>query len=137
MNPFFLVVNIPSLIKAMPYNYNELELPEWFNYELIHDLERLALPEFFKGDSPELTPDNYILYRDYMMKTYKANPDYYLTISACKSKLDVDLVTLVRVHGFLESYNLINSRVSERGSACKFGLNDSINHYFILLARPS
>lgn len=98
----------------MPYDYEELDLPDWFRFELIHDLERLALPEFFKGDSLKLTPDNYKVYRDYMMETYKANPDYYLTISSCKSKLDVDLVTLVRVHSFLESYNLINSRV--RGS---------------------
>lgn len=107
-----LAVNIPSLIKAMPYNYDEFPLPEWFDYELIHDLERLALPEFFKGDNLELTPDNYKTYRDYMIMTYKSNPDYYLTISACKAKLDVDLVTLVRIHSFLESYNLINSRVS-------------------------
>ncbi|KAI7892100.1 uncharacterized protein EV154DRAFT_419413 [Mucor mucedo] len=107
-------VNIPSLIKAMPYSYDEIDLPEWFNYDLIHDLERLALPEFFTGDNPVLTPDSYKMYRDYMMMTYKSNPDYYLTISACKAKLDVDLVTLVRVHSFLESYNLINSRPDPR-----------------------
>ncbi|KAI8061249.1 hypothetical protein BDF21DRAFT_348056 [Thamnidium elegans] len=107
-------INIPSLIKSMPYDYEDLELPKWFHFDLIHDLERLALPEFFKGDSLELTPENYKTWRNHMINTYKANPDYYLTISACKSKLDVDLVTLVRIHSFLESHNLINSRPDPR-----------------------
>lgn len=108
-----LAVNIPSLIKSTPCDYSEMKLPDWFDQELIHDQEKLALPEFFKGDNPELTPEKYKLYRDHMINAYRTNPDYFLTVSACKSKLDVDLVTLVRLHSFLSSYNIINSRVSK------------------------
>jgi hypothetical protein len=106
-----LAVNIPSLIESAPCDYEELDLPDWFDFDSVHDLEKLALPEFFKGDNPELTTDNYKVYRDYMINTYRANPDYYLTVSACKSKFDVDLVTLIRIHSFLESQDMINSRV--------------------------
>lgn len=98
-----------------------MNLPAWYDAESIHDIEKLALPEFFNGDNAELTPEKYKQYRDHMINAYKANPDYFLTVSACKSKLDVDLVTLVRVHSFLSSHGMINSRVSSdmRNNAVK------------------
>lgn len=107
-------VNVPLLIKSTPCDYEDMELPPWYNAESIHDIEKLALPEFFTNDNLELTPEKYKHYRDHMINTYKANPDYFLTVSACKSKLDVDLVTLVRVHSFLVNQGMINSRVSDR-----------------------
>lgn len=111
---FPIAVNIPSLIKSTPCDYEEFDLPSWFDFDSTHDLEQLALPELFRGDNPDLTVENYKTYRNYMINTYRANPDYYLTVSACKSKFDVDLVTLVRVHSFLESLDMINSRVREK-----------------------
>ncbi|CAO3655575.1 unnamed protein product [Mucor hiemalis] len=107
-------VNVPLLIKSTPCDYEDMELPPWYNAESIHDIEKLALPEFFTNDNLELTPEKYKHYRDHMINTYNANPDYFLTVSACKSKLDVDLVTLVRVHSFLVNQGMINSRPDPR-----------------------
>jgi hypothetical protein len=109
----FVAVNIPSLIKSAPCDYEDLLVPEWYNSSSIHELEKLALPEFFaeNDNQDQFTPDKYKTYRDYMINTYRSNPEYYLTVSACKAKLDVDLVTLVRIHSFLELNQLINSRV--------------------------
>ncbi|OAC99318.1 hypothetical protein MUCCIDRAFT_125464, partial [Mucor lusitanicus CBS 277.49] len=80
---------------------------EWFDQSFISEHELLALPEI---GSAELTEDQYKQYRNLMIDTYRANPDFYLTVSACKSKLDADLVTLVRIHNFLELNNIINAR---------------------------
>ncbi|KAG1119248.1 hypothetical protein G6F42_013017 [Rhizopus arrhizus] len=105
------VINIATLIKATPFNYAELDLPEWFDQSFINENELLALPEI---GSTDLSEDQYKEYRNYMIDTYRANPDFYLTISACKSKLDADLVTLVRIHNFLELNNIINTRPDPR-----------------------
>ncbi|KAF1802866.1 hypothetical protein V8B55DRAFT_1594929 [Mucor lusitanicus] len=105
------VLNISTLIKATPCDYTELDLPEWFDQSFISEHELLALPEI---GSAELTEDQYKQYRNLMIDTYRANPDFYLTVSACKSKLDADLVTLVRIHNFLELNNIINARPDPR-----------------------
>lgn len=108
-----IAVNIPSLIKSTPCDYNDILVPEWYNGDSVHEVEKLALPEFFKenNNQGQFTPENYKMCRDYMINTYRSNPEYCLTVSACKAKLDVDLVTLVRIHSFLEVNQLINSRV--------------------------
>ncbi|CEJ01357.1 hypothetical protein G6F70_005361 [Rhizopus microsporus] len=100
--------NIINLLCAEPYDYKALQDPKWFDRESIHDIEKIALPEFFE-DGP-LTSDDYIRYRNCIIDTYKSNPEYYITVSHCKPKLmNVDLVTLVRIHNFLESNRLINT----------------------------
>lgn len=111
IHPCRLVLNISTLIKATPCDYTELDLPEWFDQSFISEHELLALPEI---GSAELTEDQYKQYRNLMIDTYRANPDFYLTVSACKSKLDADLVTLVRIHNFLELNNIINARPDPR-----------------------
>lgn len=85
-----------------------MQLPEWYDASSIHDKEITALPELDNG----LSIEEYKTCRNYMIETYKSNPDYYLTIAACKSKLDTDLLTLVRIHSFLEMNGLINIKVS-------------------------
>lgn len=105
------MLNISTLIKATPLDYAEFDLPPWFDQSFISENELLALPEIGSADLPE---DQYRQYRNYMIDTYRANPDFYLTVSACKSKLDADLVALVRIHNFLELNNMINARPDPR-----------------------
>lgn len=85
-------------------------VPDWFDFDKIDPVEKLALPEFFKEDHGTL----YTKYRNYMVKTYQANPASYLTVAACKDAFpDADLVALVRLHSFLELYHVINGQVSQ------------------------
>lgn len=107
----YIALNISGLIKATPFDYSEIELPDWFDKSFINENEMLALPEI---GTDNLSEEKYKESRNYMIDTYRANPDFYLTISACKSKLDADLVTLVRIHSFLELNKMINSRPDPR-----------------------
>lgn len=103
--------DISNLLKAEPYNYEELHIPDWFDSSTIHDVEKLAVPEFFENGT--MTPNDYIIFRNTIIESYRANADYYLTVSSCKSKLpNIDLFILVRLHNFLESNKLINTIVS-------------------------
>ena len=47
-----------------------------------------------------------------MIETYKKNPSYYLSFSACKSALKIDMLDIIRIHTFLEHAGLINYLVS-------------------------
>jgi hypothetical protein len=85
-------------------------VPDWFDLDKIDPVEKLALPEFFKEEHGNL----YTKYRNYMVKTYQANPASYLTVAACKDAFpEADLVSLVRLHSFLELYHVINGQVSQ------------------------
>ncbi|KAG1147867.1 hypothetical protein G6F37_003760 [Rhizopus arrhizus] len=105
--------DISNLLKAEPYNYEELHIPEWFDSSTIHDVEKLAVLEFFENGT--MTPNDYIIFRNTIIESYRANADYYLTVSSCKSKLpNIDLFILVRIHNFLESNKLINTIADPR-----------------------
>ncbi|KAG0190589.1 hypothetical protein DFQ28_001882 [Apophysomyces sp. BC1034] len=105
--------DISAICQSAPYDYDNLNMPSWFDASNVHEIEKLALPEFFENGSEKET-QQYKSYRDYMIQAYQANPDYYLTVAACKAKLDVDLVLLVRIHSFLELNGFINSQVDPR-----------------------
>ncbi|KAI7864073.1 SWIRM domain-containing protein [Spinellus fusiger] len=106
-------IDIHPLISSMPIDYTVLHSPQWFDIHSVHAIEKLGLPEFFSVPSEE-TEKEYKKYRDFMVHTYRAHPDYYLTVAACKAKLDADLVLLIRLHSFLELYGLINAQVDPR-----------------------
>ncbi|KAF7730851.1 hypothetical protein EC973_001369 [Apophysomyces ossiformis] len=105
--------DISAICQSAPYDYDNLTMPSWFDISTVHAIEKLSLPEFFKDESDKGMQE-YKLYRDYMIQAYQANPDYYLTVAACKAKFDIDLVVLVRIHSFLELNGLINSQVDPR-----------------------
>ncbi|KYO37095.1 SWI/SNF complex subunit SMARCC2 isoform A [Alligator mississippiensis] len=64
----------------------------WFDYNSVHAIERRALPEFFNGKNKSKTPEIYLAYRNFMIDTYRLNPQEYLTSTACRRNLagDVD-----------------------------------------------
>jgi len=83
----------------------------WFALSLIHPIERRSLPEFFSNRNRSKTPSIYKDYRDFMVNTYRLNPGEYLTVTACRRNLAGDVGAIMRVHGFLEQWGLINYQV--------------------------
>ncbi|PHZ16709.1 SWIRM-domain-containing protein [Rhizopus microsporus ATCC 52813] len=81
----------------------------WFDFNSIHPIERVALPEFFTNNNSSKTPAIYQDYRDFMINTYRLNPKEYLTVTACRRSLAGDVCAIMRVHAFLEQWGLINS----------------------------
>lgn len=77
----------------------------------IHPIERRSLPEFFSSKNRSKTPAIYKDYRDFMINTYRLNPGEYLTVTACRRNLAGDVGSIMRVHGFLEQWGLINYQV--------------------------
>ncbi|KAI5633387.1 SWIRM domain-containing protein [Phthorimaea operculella] len=83
----------------------------WFDYNSIHTIEKRALPEFFNGKNKSKTPEIYLAYRNFMIDTYRLNPTEYLTSTACRRNLAGDVCAIMRVHGFLEQWGLLNYQV--------------------------
>ncbi|KAK4468334.1 hypothetical protein MN116_008129 [Schistosoma mekongi] len=84
----------------------------WFDYNAIHGIERRALPEFFNAQNKSKTPEVYLAYRNFMVDTYRLNPQEYLTFTACRRNLTGDVCSILRVHAFLEQWGLINYQVT-------------------------
>jgi SWI/SNF related-matrix-associated actin-dependent regulator of chromatin subfamily C len=78
---------------------------------IIKDIERKSLPEFFNNRNRSKTPLVYKDYRDFMINTYRLNPSEYLTVTACRRNLAGDVCSIMRVHAFLEQWGLINYQV--------------------------
>jgi hypothetical protein len=84
----------------------------WFDMHNIHDIEKKSLPEFFNNRNRSKTPAVYRDYRDFMVNTYRLCPQEYLTVTACRRNLAGDVCAIMRVHGFLEQWGLINYQVT-------------------------
>lgn len=84
----------------------------WFDMRYIDHRERKALPEFFNEKNRSKTPAVYRDYRDFMINTYRLNPEEYLTVTACRRNLAGDVCAIMRVHAFLEQWGLINYQVT-------------------------
>ncbi|KAJ9062727.1 SWI/SNF and RSC complex subunit Ssr2 [Entomophthora muscae] len=83
----------------------------WFEFSKIHEVEKKALPEFFNSRNKSKTPSIYKDFRDFMINTYRLNPSEYLTVTACRRNLAGDVCAIIRVHGFLEQWGLINYQI--------------------------
>ena len=83
----------------------------WFNMDNVHENEKRALPEFFNNRNRSKTPAVYKDYRDFMINTYRLNPQEYLTFTACRRNLAGDVCAIMRVHAFLEQWGLINFQI--------------------------
>lgn len=92
----------------------------WFDMHQIHNLERKALPEFFNSRNRSKTPAVYKDYRDFMINTYRLNPQEYLTVTACRRNLAGDVCAIMRVHAFLEQWGLINYQARQLSPVLHF-----------------
>ncbi|XP_026145668.1 SWI/SNF complex subunit SMARCC1b isoform X2 [Carassius auratus] len=108
----------------------------WFDYNCIHQIERRALPEFFNGKNKSKTPEIYLAYRNFMIDTYRLNPQEYLTSSSCRRNLTGDVCALIRVHSFLEQWGLINYQVDAESRPLPMGPPPT-PHFNVLTDSPS
>ncbi|CAL8137910.1 unnamed protein product [Orchesella dallaii] len=108
----------------------------WFDYNSIHTVEKRALPEFFNGRNKSKTPEIYLAYRNFMIDTYRLNPNEYLTSTACRRNLAGDVCAIMRVHAFLEQWGLINYQVDADSRPTAMGPPPT-SHFHVLADTPS
>ncbi|KAL0868466.1 hypothetical protein ABMA27_007953, partial [Loxostege sticticalis] len=108
----------------------------WFDYNSIHTIEKRALPEFFNGKNKSKTPEIYLAYRNFMIDTYRLNPTEYLTSTACRRNLAGDVCAIMRVHGFLEQWGLINYQIEAESRPTAMGPPPT-SHFHVLSDTPS
>ncbi|XP_061833674.1 SWI/SNF complex subunit SMARCC2 isoform X2 [Nerophis lumbriciformis] len=101
----------------------------WFDYNR-------ALPEFFNGKNKSKTPEIYLAYRNFMIDTYRLNPQEYLTSTACRRNLAGDVCAIMRVHAFLEQWGLINYQVDSESRPTPMGPPPT-SHFHVLADTPS
>lgn len=89
---------------------------KWFKLEAVHDIEKRALPEFFDGRFPSKNEGTYQEIRNYMVETWRKKPKEYLSSTAARKRLSGDACCILRVHGFLEHWGLINYDSSVEGA---------------------
>ncbi|XP_045779311.1 SWI/SNF complex subunit SMARCC2 isoform X1 [Maniola jurtina] len=108
----------------------------WFDYNSIHTIEKRALPEFFNNKNKSKTPEIYLAYRNFMIDTYRLNPTEYLTSTACRRNLAGDVCAIMRVHGFLEQWGLVNYQVETESRPTAMGPPPT-SHFHVLSDTPS
>ncbi|XP_046690439.1 SWI/SNF complex subunit SMARCC1b isoform X2 [Silurus meridionalis] len=108
----------------------------WFDYNCIHQIERRALPEFFNGKNKSKSPEIYLAYRNFMIDTYRLNPQEYLTSTSCRRNLTGDVCALMRVHAFLEQWGLINYQVDAESRPLPMGPPPT-PHFNVLTDTPT
>ncbi|XP_069815292.1 SWI/SNF complex subunit SMARCC1 isoform X2 [Dendropsophus ebraccatus] len=108
----------------------------WFDYNSIHVIERRALPEFFNGKNKSKTPEIYLAYRNFIIDTYRLNPQEYLTSTACRRNLTGDVCAIMRVHAFLEQWGLVNYQVDADSRPMAMGPPPT-PHFNVLADTPS
>ncbi|KAG7879009.1 hypothetical protein KL905_003596 [Ogataea polymorpha] len=108
----------------------------WFDMNEIHEIEKRSLPEFFNNESRFKTPKVYKEYRDFMIHTYRLNPMEYLTVTAARRGLAGDVASIIRVHGFLCKWGLINYQIDPKTKPVIMGPQFT-GHFQITLDKPT
>ncbi|KAM7373084.1 hypothetical protein PAMP_007964 [Pampus punctatissimus] len=108
----------------------------WFNYNSIHSIEKRALPEFFNGKNKSKSPEIYLAYRNFMIDTYRLNPQEYLSSTSCRRNLTGDVCAIMRVHAFLEQWGMINYQVDAESRPLPMGPPPT-PHFNVLADTPS
>ncbi|KAM9838873.1 SWI/SNF complex subunit SMARCC1b [Aulostomus maculatus] len=108
----------------------------WFNNNSIHAIEKRALPEFFNGKNKSKSPEIYLAYRNFMIDTYRLNPQEYLSSTSCRRNLTGDVCAVMRVHAFLEQWGLINYQVDAESRPLPMGPPPT-PHFNVLADTPS
>uniref|UniRef100_A0A8C4HM22 SWI/SNF related BAF chromatin remodeling complex subunit C1b n=1 Tax=Dicentrarchus labrax TaxID=13489 RepID=A0A8C4HM22_DICLA len=105
-------------------------------YSSIHSIEKRALPEFFNGKNKSKSPEIYLAYRNFMIDTYRLNPQEYLSSTSCRRNLTGDVCAVMRVHAFLEQWGLINYQVDAESRPLPMGPPPT-PHFNVLADTPS
>ncbi|CAI4061388.1 hypothetical protein N7582_001881 [Saccharomyces uvarum] len=96
---------------------HEIVIPsysKWFNLDKIHSIEIQSLPEFFTNRIPSKTPEVYMRYRNFMVNSYRLNPNEYFSVTTARRNVSGDAAALFRLHKFLTKWGLINYQVDSK-----------------------
>lgn len=83
----------------------------WYRPDSVHQIEKDAFRELFT-DSGLPVNQKYVELREYLINNYRQKPDAYLSVTTCRRNVSFDLPTLIKVHGFLEQWGLINNNTN-------------------------
>ncbi len=107
----------------------------WFSFDSINELEKKSLPQFFNSQSLYHTPQAYQKIRNFIIQTWRLNPNQYLTITAARKNVAADIESVVSIHRFLSKWGLINYNVD--GSTIPSALGpQSTRGFSIVLDTP-
>lgn len=114
----------PSVVTERTHPIITPAYTNWFDIHKIHnEIEKVSLPEYFSGLNKSKTPIIYLKYRNFMINTYRLNPEEYLTVTSCRRSLVGDVGGIMRIHKFLERWGLINYQVRPEARPKSWGTN--------------
>ncbi|KAL3232944.1 Chromatin structure-remodeling complex protein RSC8 [Nakaseomyces bracarensis] len=125
-------------LKFLMKQTNEVVVPSfsrWFQMEEVHAIEKRSLPEFFDNSSRFKSEKSYMDTRNFMINTYRLSPSEYLTITAVRRNIALDIASIVKIHEFLEKWGLINYQVDPRSKPTVIGPSFT-GHFQIVLDTP-
>lgn len=108
----------------------------WFKLDDINQIEKNSLPEFFNDSSRFKSPKAYKDVRNFMINTYRLSPYEYLTITAVRRNIAMDIASIVKIHSFLETWGLINYQIDPRSKPSLIGPSFT-GHFQIILDTPN
>ncbi|AMD20349.1 HDL395Cp [Eremothecium sinecaudum] len=106
--------NNPELIVPQTHEIVIPSYSRWFHLNRINEIEKKSLPEFFTNRIPSKTPQVYVKYRNFMVNSYRLNPNEYFTVTSARRNLCGDAGCIFRVHKFLAKWGLINYQVNAK-----------------------
>lgn len=107
----------------------------WFQFAEVHEIERRILPDFFDDSSRFKSEKAYKDVRNFMINTYRLSPYEYLTVTAVRRNVAMDVASIVRIHSFLEQWGLINYQIDPRSKPSLLGPSFT-GHFQVVLDTP-
>lgn len=107
----------------------------WFDFAEIHQIEKNSLPDFFDDSSRFKTPKAYKDTRNFMINTYRLSPYEYLTMTAVRRNVAMDVASIIKIHAFLEKWGLINYQIDPRSKPSVIGPSFT-GHFQVTLDTP-
>lgn len=107
----------------------------WFDVSGIHEIEKRSLPDFFDDSSRYKSAKSYRDTRNFMVNTYRLSPYEYLTITAVRRNLAMDVASIMKIHGFLEKWGIINYQIDPRSKPALIGPSFT-GHFQVILDTP-
>lgn len=95
--------NCSSVVLVPPYS-------TWFSFDEINEIEMNALPQFFKND---VSLAHYKECRNILVNMFREQPGKLVSIIRARKRVNCDIVSLIKIHAFLEKWGLINYRINE------------------------
>lgn len=107
----------------------------WFEFSEVHEIEKRSIPDFFDDSSRFKTPKAYKDSRNFMINTYRLSPYEYLTMTAVRRNIAMDVASIVKIHAFLEKWGLINYQIDPRSKPSLIGPSFT-GHFQVILDTP-